>query len=207
MRGRFITVEGVEGVGKSTNIAFIADLITAAGHRVQLTREPGGTALGEEIRALLLRPGATIDPLAELLLVFAARAAHVREVIEPALADGAWVVCDRFTDASYAYQGAGRGIPATVVAQLEAIVVAGLRPDLTLLLDAPPAVTGERLRSRAPADRFEQEGDDFFARVRRSYLERAGAEPGRIRTVRADQPLPAVRQDLAGALAHLLESA
>lgn len=206
MRGRFVTVEGVEGVGKSTNVAFVATTIEAAGHTVRVTREPGGTPLAEAVRQLLLAPGSRIGPVAELLLVFAARADHLREVIEPALAAGEWVVCDRFTDASYAYQGGGRGLPETTIAALEALVQGPLRPDLTLLLDAPPAVTEDRLRERAPADRFELEEGAFFARVRAAYLDRARREPGRIRVVRTDQSLQAVRRDLADCLAPFLRS-
>jgi dTMP kinase len=206
VRGRFVTVEGVEGVGKSTNVAFVATTIEAAGHTVRVTREPGGTPLAEAVRQLLLAPGSRIGPLAELLLVFAARADHLREVIEPALAAGEWVVCDRFTDASYAYQGGGRGLPETTIAALEALVQGPLRPDLTLLLDAPPAVTEDRLRERAPADRFELEEGAFFARVRAAYLDRARREPGRIRVVRTDQSLEAVRRDLADCLAPFLRS-
>ncbi len=206
MRGRFVTVEGVEGVGKSTNVAFVAATIEAAGHVVRVTREPGGTPLAEAVRQLLLAPGSRIGPLAELLLVFAARADHLREVIEPALAAGEWVVCDRFTDASYAYQGGGRGLPETTIAALESLVQGALRPDLTLLLDAPPAVTDQRLRQRAPADRFELEEGAFFARVRAAYLDRARREPGRIQVVRTDQPLDAVRRDLATCLAPFLTS-
>lgn len=207
VRGRFITVEGVEGVGKSTNVAFVAATIEAAGHAVRVTREPGGTPLAEALRAMLLAPDSRIDPLAELLLVFAARADHLREVIEPALAAGAWVVCDRFTDASYAYQGGGRGLPETTIAALESLVQGALRPDLTLLLDAPPAVTDDRLRQRAPADRFEREAGEFFARVRATYLERARREPGRIRVIRTDKSREAVRADLAGCLDPFLGSA
>lgn len=206
VRGRFVTVEGVEGVGKSTNVAFVAATIEAAGHAVRVTREPGGTPLAEAVRQLLLAPGSRIGPLAELLLVFAARADHLREVIEPALAAGEWVVCDRFTDASYAYQGGGRGLPEASIAALEALVQGPLRPDLTLLLDAPPAVTDDRLRQRAPADRFELEEGAFFSRVRAAYLERARREPDRIRVIRTDQSLDAVRQDLAACLDPFLAS-
>jgi dTMP kinase len=202
--GRFITIEGVEGVGKSTNLGFVAATLQAAGHNVRLTREPGGTTLGERVRELLLHGDAPVDPLAELLLMFAARAAHLREVIEPSLSAGDWVVCDRFTDATYAYQGGGRGLPESSIAALETLVQGSRRPDLTLLLDAPPEVTDPRLRARAPADRFEQEEAAFFARVRATYLDRAAREPGRIRLIRTDQPLPAVQSDIAAALAPLL---
>lgn len=206
MRGRFITVEGVEGVGKSTNLAFVAATIAATGRRTRITREPGGTPLAEEIRGLLLRPGPRVDELAELLLVFAARASHLREVIEPALAAGEWVICDRFTDATYAYQGGGRGLPESVIASLERVVQGDVRPDLTLLLDAPPDVTDARLRQRVAADRFEREDGGFFGRVRAAYLERARREPDRIRVVRADQPLDAVQRELCAALAPTLSN-
>jgi dTMP kinase len=207
MRGRFVTVEGVEGVGKSTNVTFVAATIEAAGHTVRVSREPGGTALAEAVRQLLLAPGSQIDPLAELLLVFAARADHLRQVIEPALAAGEWVVCDRFTDASYAYQGGGRGLPEATIAALESLVQGALRPDLTLLLDAPPAVTDERLRQRAPADRFELEAAAFFARVRAAYLDRARREPDRIRVIRTDRSLAEVQRELLAGLAPTLASA
>lgn len=206
MPGRFITIEGVEGVGKSTNLGFVAATLQAAGHTVRLTREPGGTPLGERVRQLLLHGDAPVDPLAELLLMFAARAAHLREVIEPALAAGEWVVCDRFTDATYAYQGGGRGLPETAIATLETLVQGSRRPDLTLLLDAPPEVTDPRLRARAPADRFEQEAAAFFARVRASYLARAAREPGRVRLIRTDRPLPEVQADIARALGPVADS-
>jgi dTMP kinase len=202
--GRFITIEGVEGVGKSTNLGFVAATLQAAGHNVRLTREPGGTPLGERVRQLLLHGDAPVDPLAELLLMFAARAAHLREVIEPALAAGDWVVCDRFTDATYAYQGGGRGLPEGAIATLETLVQGSRRPDLTLLLDAPPEVTDPRLRARAPADRFEQEAAAFFARVRATYLALAAREPGRVRLIRTDRPLPEVQADIARALAPLV---
>jgi dTMP kinase len=171
---------------------------------VRLTREPGGTPLGERVRQLLLHGDAPVDPLAELLLMFAARAAHLREVIEPALAAGDWVVCDRFTDATYAYQGGGRGLPEGAIATLETLVQGSRRPDLTLLLDAPPEVTDPRLRARAPADRFEQEAAAFFARVRATYLALAAREPGRVRLIRTDRPLPEVQADIARALAPLV---
>jgi dTMP kinase len=205
--GRFITIEGVEGVGKSTNLSFVAATLEAAGHAVHLTREPGGTPLGERVRQLLLHGDAPVDPLAELLLLFAARAAHLREVIEPALAAGDWVVCDRFTDATYAYQGGGRGLPEAAISTLETLVQGTRRPDLTLLLDAPPEVTAPRLRARAPADRFEQEAAAFFARVRATYLARAAREPARIRLIRTDRPLPEVQADIARALALLVAPA
>lgn len=202
--GRFITLEGVEGVGKSTNLAFVADCVRAAGFDALVTREPGGTPPGEELRALLLRPGLELDPLTETLLMFAARAEHLARVIRPALAEGRWVICDRFTDASHAYQGGGRGVPAETLASLEGLVQRGLTPDLTLLLDAPADVAAGRQAARGGADRFEDEEAGFFARVKAAYLARASAEPGRIRLIDAGRPLEAVQADIRAALAPLL---
>jgi len=196
-RGRFITVEGGEGAGKSTNIDWIADRLRAAGHDVVLTREPGGTGLGEEVRSLLLghrEDGMSAD--AELLLMFAARAEHLARVIEPALARGDWVICDRFTDATYAYQGGGRGIEAGRIAELEGYVQGTLRPDLTLLLDLPVSEGLGRAGRRGDPDRFESESLAFFDRVRACYLERAQAMPERYRIVDAAASIDAVRAEL-----------
>ncbi|MFP3343147.1 dTMP kinase [Halomonas sp. SIMBA_159] len=206
-RGRFITLEGGEGVGKSTNVAFVEAWLTAQGIEVVRTREPGGTPRAEAIRELLLDPSPQ-EPLsvdAELLLVFAARAQHLAEKILPALTRGAWVVCDRFTDATFAYQGGGRGIDAARIAQLEQFVQQGLSPDLTLLLDMPPEAAKERLEGRlrdlnTQRDRFEQEQADFFMAVRRAYLERAAAAPERFALIDAAQPLAAVQAALSGVL-------
>jgi dTMP kinase len=198
--GRFITVEGIEGVGKSTNLAFIAEELRRAGHAVLLTREPGGTPLGEGIRELLLQPEGHIVPMAELLLMFAARAAHIETVILPALQSGCWVVCDRFTDASYAYQGGGRGIPHAAIETLDRLVTGGLRADLTLLLDVPLEVSASRQASRTGHDRFEREASPFFHRVRASYLALAIAEPERIRLIDAARPLSEVQVDISRAL-------
>ena len=205
-RGLFITVEGGEGVGKSTNIAFIAAQLRAAGHDPLLTREPGGTALGESIRGLLLEPRP--DPMAsmaELLLVFAARAQHIFEVIEPALASGRWVLCDRFTDATYAYQGAGRGGDEDAIRTLERLVQRELRPDLTILLDAPVAVGRQRASARGALDRFEQEQLAFFELVRQGYLQRASLEPRRFRTIDASVQLEQVQQQLHDVLQYWLQ--
>ena len=199
-QGRFVTVEGIEGVGKSTNLGFVANELRRAGHTVVETREPGGTTLGERIRDLLLSPDSRICPLAELLLVFAARAAHIEEVIRPALSSGKWVVCDRFTDASRAYQGGGRGLPAEAIDALARVVQGELRPDLTLLLDAPLAISAERQAARDSRDRFEQESADFFRRVRQAYLDLAAREPGRIRVINAARPLGEVQDDIRRAL-------
>lgn len=201
--GRFITLEGGEGVGKSTNLALVADQIRAAGHELVVTREPGGTPLAEKIRQLLLqRHDECCDPMAELLLMFAARAQHLGGVIRPALARGQWVLCDRFTDATYAYQGGGRQLPTEPIVQLESLVQGSLRPDLTILLDAPVEVGQSRIAARDALDRFEQEQLAFFERVRHTYLTRAVAEPGRFHVVDAAAPLDAVgtaiRQFLAG---------
>jgi dTMP kinase len=205
-RGSFITVEGGEGVGKSTNIAFIADQLRAAGHEVVLTREPGGTALGEAIRGLLLRPDQEpIAMWAELLLVFAARAQHLAQVIEPALAAGRWVLCDRFTDATYAYQGGGRGLDRKAIAQLEQLVQGELRPDLTVLLDAPVAIGRERASARGAPDRFEQEQQAFFEAVRQEYLQRAQREPRRFCVIDAARELAAVQRQLGDALQRWLD--
>jgi dTMP kinase len=197
VRGRFITLEGGEGVGKSTNLAFVAGLLAGAGLSVELTREPGGTPLAERIRELIVTPtDEPVSAMAELLLVFAARALHVAGRIRPALAAGRWVLSDRFTDASYAYQGAGRGLGEAPVRWLEDEVQGELRPDLTLLLDVDPAIGLARAGERGATDRFEQERLAFFHRVREGYLARARAEPERIKVVDASQPLAAVQDDL-----------
>jgi dTMP kinase len=199
-RGRLITLEGGEGVGKSSNVAFVTAWLEAQGLEVVSTREPGGTPRAEAIRALLLDP-APAEPLsadAELLLMFAARAQHLAEKILPALARGAWVVCDRFTDATYAYQGGGRGLDDERIATLERFVQQGLAPDLTLLLDMPVEVAAHRVSSRlddlgGERDRFEREQRGFFTAVRDGYLKRAAAEPERFALIDAAQPLNAVQ--------------
>ena len=197
---RFITLEGGEGAGKSTVLAALREVLHETGSEVVSTREPGGTPLAEQIRGLLLdthHETPTIDT--ELLLMFAARAQHVRETILPALERGAWVISDRFTDASYAYQGAARGGDRLFIAELERRVV-GIAPALTLLLDVPVAIGLQRARGRGAADRIEGERDDFFERVREGYLARADAEPGRFRVVDATQSPQSVAAD---AVAHL----
>ncbi len=200
-RGKFITLEGVEGVGKSTNLQFIADLLRGAGKPVLITREPGGVPCAERIREILLSTDMpAIPPMTELLLMFAARAAHLAELIQPSLAQGTWVICDRFTDASYAYQGGGRGLPEAVIAQLEAAVQGALRPDLTLLLDADWHATRQRRTRRGISDRFEKEDESFFFRVRAVYADRALAEPHRMRIIDATQSLPAVQAQIRGVL-------
>jgi dTMP kinase len=197
MRGRFITLEGSEGSGKSTNLNYIYQRLQRAGIDLVLTREPGGTPLGENIRELLLdhRQQAMASDT-ELLLMFAARAQHLNELIIPSLEAGKWVLCDRFTDATYAYQGAGRGIDNSRIAQLEQWVQGELRPDLTLFLDLPVAQGLARAGARAELDRFEREEIAFFERVRQGYLSQAAAEPQRYRVVDAAPPLPEVQLQL-----------
>lgn len=204
-RGLFITIEGGEGVGKSTNLAFLKSILTDRGVDVVSTREPGGTPLGEDIRELLLqtRP-VTISSMAELLLIFAARAQHIRDVIEPALNNGKWVICDRFTDATYAYQCGGRGLSSEVVRCLENLVQKELHPDHTLLLDVPTTVGLSRARNRGALDRFEQESQDFFERVRVSYLEMAKAGGDRFRVLDVGRPLVDIQQDLRDFAGELL---
>jgi dTMP kinase len=204
--GLFITLEGPEGAGKSTNRDFLADCLRAQGVDVVLTREPGGTELGERIRGLLLEPsGEPMIADAELLLVFAARAQHLAQVIEPALQRGAVVLCDRFTDATYAYQGGGRGLDAERIAILESFVQGARRPDLTLVFDLPIEIGLARAAARGRLDRFEQEGRAFFTAVRQTYLDRAQAHPQRYRILDAAQPLAKVQADLQALLPHLLE--
>ncbi|WP_163576557.1 dTMP kinase [Halomonas faecis] len=207
-RGRFITLEGGEGVGKTTNLSWVETWLTSRGVEVVRTREPGGTPRAEAIRQLLLDPvgDEPLDDDAELLLVFAARAQHLARCIRPALARGAWVLCDRFTDATFAYQGGGRGIDAARIAELEAFVQQGLEPDLTLLLDMPVAAAQRRLQARLAAggtgrDRFEQEQSAFFEAVRNAYLARAAAAPQRFAVIDADAPLERVQAGL-GEILH-----
>ncbi len=196
-KGLFITFEGVEGAGKTTNIDYIADKIKKSGQSFVLTREPGGTTLGEEIRALLISkelPEMHSDT--ELLLMFAARAEHLQKVILPALNEGKWVLCDRFTDASYAYQGAGRGIDTKKIALLENLVQGVLRPDITFLFDLDADIGLARAQSRGETDRFEQQHIDFFNRVREKYLSMANVEPERYFIINAQYDLSVVQQQI-----------
>lgn len=205
-QGHFITVEGGEGAGKSSNLAFIQTLLEAAGKRVLFTREPGGTPLGEAIRELLLghkHTGMADDT--ELLLMFAARAEHLQRKILPALEQGAWVLCDRFTDASFAYQGAGRGIADDRIALLERFVQGELRPDLTLLLDLPVEIGMERAGNRSQPDRFEREEVSFFEMVREGYLRIAAREPERVRVIDASPALEVVQQQIADVIQAYLD--
>ena len=205
--GQFITIEGGEGVGKSSNHRFIADFLRARGLEVVETREPGGTPLAEEIRSLLLAKRAELmSPTAELLLMFAARAQHIEQVIQPALARGAWVLCDRFTDATYAYQGVARGLGTEFIVELEQSVQGDLRPDLVVLLDLDPRIGMARAQNRGETDRIEQENIDFFDRVRRGYLERAETNPERFLIVDAAVTLEQVQQQIAAGLTKILGS-
>jgi len=188
LRGKFITFEGIDGAGKSTHIAGVAEFVRARGLNVVSTREPGGTPLGEKLRELLLNEPMHLET--EAMLMFAARREHLAEVIEPALARGDWVICDRFSDATYAYQGGGRGLDKQKFAVLEQWVHGHLQPDLTFLFDLAPEVAGGRIAAQGrELDRFEQERADFHIRVREAYLERAAAAPHRIRVIDADQAL------------------
>lgn len=208
MQGVFITVEGSEGAGKSTNLEFIHRQLLEAQKQVVMTREPGGTPLGEAVRELLL--GHRHDGMAddtELLLMFAARAEHLHRVIRPALEAGKWVLCDRFTDATYAYQGGGRGVPAARIELLENWVQGELRPDLTLILDLPIAQGMARAGQRSAPDRFEKQQHEFFERVREMYLRRAEQTPERYRIIDAGQELPQVQEQLARVLREYLAQA
>jgi dTMP kinase len=205
MRGMFITVEGIEGVGKTTNMEYLQQTITAAGRELVVTREPGGTPLGEAIRGLLLDPQYKgMDPDCELQLMFAARAEHLDKVIRPAIEAGRWVLCDRFTDATYAYQGGGRGLDTGKIAALEQLVQGDFRPDLTLLLDVPVEVGLARAGNRSAPDRFEQEKVDFFERVRQAYLDMAASHDGRYRVIDASRSLTRVQEQLAEVLREFL---
>ncbi|BBP46259.1 thymidylate kinase [Thiosulfatimonas sediminis] len=205
-QGKFITLEGSEGAGKSTNLAYIQELLQAQGLEVVTTREPGGTEIGEKIRALLLDPENTaMHQDTELLLMFAARAQHIFEKIQPALQRGAWVISDRFTDASYAYQGAARGMGFARIEPIENWVQQGFAPDLTLVFDLPIAIGMQRVKSRgAVVDRFEQEQKTFFENVRNAYLERAEAAPQRYAVVDAAQSLVVVQSQIRQQLASKL---
>ena len=206
MSGRFITFEGIDGAGKSSHIDALARWLRAKGHDVLVTREPGGTPLAEHLRELFLRD--EMDALTECLLVFAARRDHLRQRIEPALAAGITVLCDRFTDATFAYQGGGHGVPADFIAALAQRIHGDCNPDVTLLFDVPPAVSRERLTRAAavknrPLDKFEREAQDFFERVRAVYAARARAEPHRFRVIDATRPLQDVRAEVAAIVTAL----
>ncbi len=209
MRGRFITLEGLEGTGKSTQIARLEKYLARRGITVTVTREPGGTPLAEKLREIVLSPGNVgISPAAELLIMFAARAVHLDNLIRPALEQGRWVLCDRFTDASFAYQGAGRGVPDEFIRSLQKLVQGTLLPDLTLLLDLPVEVGLHRAaerRGREAPDRFELENRAFFERVRGRLIELAREHPERIKVVNADRAVEDVTADLVKHLEALLD--
>lgn len=204
-RGRFITFEGIEGVGKSTNIDFLAGIIEASGHPVMKTREPGGTPIAEDIRRILKEHGdEPLPDVAELLLMFAARSINVNNAIRPALENGTWVISDRFTDSTRAYQGGGRGFPRDSIERLAQLVHGDLQPDLTILLDAPVATAMQRAGRRGELDRFEVEQAEFFSRVRQAYLELAAAEPQRFAVVDCSRDLAAVQADIGTIADELL---
>lgn len=200
--GRFITVEGIDGAGKSSHIEFLREYLTQRGQSVIVTREPGGTPLGESLRSLLLNE--PMSPETEMMLMFAARAEHLAAVIRPALAQGAWVISDRFSDATYAYQVGGRGVPEAKFTALEQWVQAGLQPDRTILFDVSVAIAQARLHDTRILDRFEREAGDFHQRVRDAYHARAAQYPARIRLVASDVPMDDVREQILAALSDLL---
>jgi dTMP kinase len=205
IRGKFITLEGGEGVGKSTNLSFIADYLQTHHIPLVVTREPGGTVIAEHIRAILLdSEKEEFSEQTELLLMFAARSQHIKHVIRPALNQGKWVLCDRFTDATYAYQGGGRRMDINTIASLEQLVQGTLRPDLTFLLDAPVEVGMRRAKERGKLDRFEQEKISFFEAVRRAYLLQAELNPQRIKVINANQSLVDVQRGILEALQKAL---
>jgi dTMP kinase len=206
VRGKFISLEGGEGAGKSTLLAGLREYVERQGIELVQTREPGGTALGEAVRAIVLDPvQKNLAAETELLLMFASRAQLVREVIEPALIAGRWILCDRFADASYAYQGGGRGQPLQRIAELERWACDGVTPDLTLLLDVAVDIGRARASGRGDADRIEVETDAFFERVRANYRERAAAEPKRFRVIDANRSPADVLADATHALLSLIE--
>ena len=206
MRGKFITIEGTEGVGKTTNIAFIKQWLDDNGISFINTREPGGTPLAEEIRQVLLsNRDEKVCSKAELLMMFAGRAQHIDQVIEPQLAQGNWVLCDRFTDATYAYQGAGREMGDDLIQSLETMVQGDMRPDLTLVLDVPVELGLERAGKRSEPDRFELEKTDFFNRVRQAYLSMATHNPQRYKIIDASQTLEIVQLQIADTLKSFLQ--
>jgi len=207
MSGKFITVEGIEGVGKSTNIGFLSSIIEQNGFSVLRTREPGGTPMAERIRQMLLEHGDEPMPdIAESLLFFASRSLHICNTIRPALAAGHWVVCDRFTDASRAYQGYGRGLGLERINMMAEWVQEGLQPDLTILLDAPAAVSMDRTEKRGDADRLDSEEADFYQRARAGYLELAAADPERFAVIDASQELDRVQAAIALEVKPLLNN-
>jgi dTMP kinase len=206
LTGKFISFEGGDGAGKSTQLSLLSGDLEALGRRVILTREPGGTRLSEQIRSWVLHESDALCKQAELLLIFAARAQHISEVIRPALLRGDWVLCDRFTDASYAYQGGGRGIPVGFIQQIEAVSTEGMRPDLTLLLDLPVIQGIERSVGRGQgSDRFEEQDLEFKQRVRQAYLDRQSDEPDRIRMINATKSVESVHTQIWDLVSTLID--
>ena len=201
-RGRFITLEGIDGAGKSTHLPWLKERLERGGRSVWASREPGGTPLGERLRELLLHE--PMSHLGEAMLMFAARREHCEREIWPRLAKGTWIVCDRFTDATYAYQGGGHALAHETIAELERLVLGDFRPDLTLVFDVPVAVARQRLAKGRTLDKFEREQSEFFTRVRNAYLERARAEPGRLRVVDTTRARAEVRAELETIVAPLL---
>ncbi len=205
--GLFITLEGVEGAGKSTQLAFIRDYLISAGVELISTREPGGTNLSEEIREILLKPrDGGMHSLTELMLMFAARSEHLHQKIIPALQQGSWVLCDRFTDATYAYQGGGRGLDTNIIGSLEALAQGDLRPDATIFLDLPVEIGLERANGRGELDRFEQEKADFFQRVRDAYLARSRQYPDIYHVINANTDIDSVSKQIKHVLDNLINS-
>jgi dTMP kinase len=200
-RGRFITLEGIDGAGKSTHLPWLRDALERQGRRVWISREPGGTPLGERLRDMLLQ--APMTPIAEALLMFAARREHCEREIWPRLAEGTWIVCDRFVDATYAYQGGGHGVALETIAQLEHLTLGDFRPDLTLVFDVPVEIGRERIANGRTLDKFEREKGEFFARVRNTYLQRARAEPQRMRVLDGTRPPAAIQSELLAIVAAL----
>lgn len=200
-RGKFLTFEGIDGAGKSTHVSYITEWLTKQGHRVVATREPGGTPIGEQLRELVLHTPMHLET--EALIMFASRREHIAQVIEPALASGAWVVCDRFTDASFAYQGGGRGLAKEKLEALEQWVHPALQPDLTLLFDVPIEVARERLENSRAPDKFESERSEFFTRTRDAYLARAKQDAARVRIVDSTQSIDTIRAQLRDLIAAL----
>lgn len=201
-RGKFITLEGIDGAGKSTHLAFIAEYLRATGKQVVVTREPGGTPLGEMLRDLVLSQAMHVET--ETLIMFASRREHIDKVIVPALEKGIWIISDRFTDATYAYQGGGRGIAAERLKMLENWVQGSLQPDLTFLFDVPIEVSRERLALNMSLDRFEQEKQEFFMRVRAAYLACAAAQPQRIRVIDSSRSIADIQTELTGLIERVL---
>ena len=203
MRGRFITLEGIDGAGKSSHLRWIARFLRARGKKVTITREPGGTPAGEKLRRLVLGSRQPLHAETETLLMFAARREHLARVIAPALKRGTWVLCDRFTDATYAYQSGGSGVAWDKVGALERWVHPGVQPDLTILFDISPAIGRQRTSRKRRKDRFERERDAYYKRARRAYLRRARTNPRRIRVLNARKTLPEVKKELENILSRL----